>query len=81
VPSKELPPNTDLRRAPLLEAHVEIQIAAGELQAARAAAEELSRIADAFESKALSASAALAFGRVDLADGDHREPAVPWRRP
>jgi tetratricopeptide (TPR) repeat protein len=49
---------------------VEIQIAAGELQAARAAAEELSRIADAFESKALSASAALAFGRVDLADGD-----------
>ena len=37
VPSKERPPSTDLRRAPLLDAQVEIAIAAGNLDAARAA--------------------------------------------
>ena len=31
VPSKEVPPNTELRRAPLLEAQVEIEVAAGNL--------------------------------------------------
>ena len=70
VPSKELPPNTELRRAPLLEAQVEIEVAAGDLELARAAADELSRIAALFESKALVASAALAHGRVGLAEGD-----------
>ena len=70
VPSKELPPNTELRRAPLLEAQVEIEVAAGDLELARAAADELSRIAALFESKALVASAALARGRVGLAEGD-----------
>ena len=38
VPSKELPPNTDLRRAPLLAARVEIEVAAGDLVGARGAA-------------------------------------------
>ena len=70
VPSKEVPPNTELRRAPLLEAQVEIEIAAGNLDAARAAAEELSRIASRFESKALAAAATTARGRVQLAAGD-----------
>ena len=70
VPSKELPPNTELRRAPLLEAQVEIEVAAGDLDLARAAADELARIAALFESKALAASAALARGRVGLAEGD-----------
>src|SRR6185436_13878367 len=37
VPSKELPPNTELRRAPLLEAQVEIAIADGDLDRARSA--------------------------------------------
>jgi tetratricopeptide (TPR) repeat protein len=69
VPSKELPPNTDLRRAPLLEAQVEIEIAAGELERARAAARELERVAGRFGSKALAASATLAYGRVRLAEG------------
>ncbi len=72
VPSKELPPNTELRRAPLLEAQVEIEIAAGEPGRARSAAEELGRIADRFASKALVGSAALAHGRVRLAEGDPR---------
>jgi tetratricopeptide (TPR) repeat protein len=70
VPSKELPPNTELRLAPLLEAQVEIEIAAGNLDLARAAAEHLSRIAVLFESKAFAASAALARGRVAQAEGD-----------
>ena len=69
VPSKELPPNTDLRRAPLLEAQVEIEVAAGDMERARAAAGELEAVADRFESKALAASTALAYGRVRLAEG------------
>jgi tetratricopeptide (TPR) repeat protein len=70
VPSKELPPHTELLRAPLLEAQVEIELAAGNLEVARAAAEDLSRVAALFESKALVASATLARGRVALAAGD-----------
>lgn len=70
VPSKELPPNTDLRRAPLLLAQVEIEIAAGNVDRARSAAEELTRVAAAFESKALAAGAILARGQVRLAAGD-----------
>jgi tetratricopeptide (TPR) repeat protein len=70
VPSKEFPPNTELRRAPLLEAQVEIEVAAGDLDRARSAAEELSRVAALFQSRALSASAALAWGRVRLAEAD-----------
>lgn len=86
VPSKELPPNTDLRRAPLLQAQVEIEIAVGDLARARAAADELEGIARRFESKALLAGAALAQGRVHLAEGApadaarHLEEAVGlWR--
>ncbi|MGH2821666.1 MAG: transcriptional regulator [Thermoleophilaceae bacterium] len=70
VPSKEQPPDTDLRRAPLLEAQVEIEIAAGDADRARSAAEELERVAVRFQSKALVAGATLARGRVRLADGD-----------
>ncbi len=70
VPSKELPPNTSLRRAPLLEAQVEIEIAAGNIDSARSAADELTVVAARFQSKALAASAALAHGRVHLAQGD-----------
>jgi tetratricopeptide (TPR) repeat protein len=70
APSKERPPNTHLQRAPLLEAQVEIEIAAGDLDRARSAADELQLVAARFESKALVASAALARGRVRLADGD-----------
>lgn len=70
VPSKELPPNTELRRAPLLEAQVEIEVAAGDFDRAHVAAEELSRVAAQFESRALSASAAVASGRVRLATRD-----------
>jgi tetratricopeptide (TPR) repeat protein len=70
VPSKERPPNTDLQRAPLLEAQVEIEIAAGDIGRAQSAADELELIAARFQSKALVASAVLARGRVRLAEGD-----------
>ena len=70
VPSKELPPNTALRRAPLLEAQVEIEIAAGDIDRARSAAAELTIVAARFQSKALAAGAALAHGRVHLATGN-----------
>ena len=73
VPSKELPPDTDLQRAPVLEAQVEIEIAAGDLDRARAAADELERVAARFQSKALVAGATLARGRVRLADGHTAE--------
>ena len=73
VPSKELPPNTELRRAPLLDAQVEIEIAAGNLDVAGEAAGELRGIADRFQSHALAASATLAEGRIRLAEGDAPE--------
>ena len=70
VPFKERPPDTDLQRAPLLEAQVEIEIAAGDIARARSAADELTRVAARFESKALVAGATHAHGRVRLAEGD-----------
>src|SRR4051794_6430427 len=70
VPSKELPPDTDLQRAPLLDAQVEIEVAGGDLERARAAADDLERVATRFQSKALVAGATLARGRVRLAEGD-----------
>jgi hypothetical protein len=59
-----------LQRAPLLEAQVEIELTAGELERARRAADELEQVARRFQSKALLAGAALARGRVKLAEGD-----------
>ena len=70
VPSKERPPYGGLRRAPLLDAQVEIAIAVGDLPTARSAADELQEIGDTFASRALHAIAELAQGRVALAQGD-----------
>jgi hypothetical protein len=70
VPFKERPPNTGLQRAPLLEAQVEIEIAAGDIGRARSATDELELVAVRFESTALVAGAAVARGRVLLADGE-----------
>lgn len=68
VPSKELPPTTELRRAPLLSAKVEIAVQAGDLDLARGAADELSQIAVMYKSKAFLANAATARGQVALAE-------------
>ncbi|MGH3363549.1 MAG: hypothetical protein ACRDOW_02380 [Nocardioidaceae bacterium] len=68
VPSKELPPTTGLRLAPLLEAQAEIAFAAGDLDRARWAVGELDQVAGSFESKALRATALLSRGRLRLAE-------------
>ena len=70
VPSKERPPFGALRRAPLLEAQVEIALAAGAPETAGRAAGELTEISGAFHSAALIAAAALARARVALSAGD-----------
>ena len=70
APSKERPPHTGLRRAPLLEAQVQISLAAADPGTARSAAGELRDIARQFHSLALTASAALAQARVALAEHD-----------
>ena len=64
---------TDRRtRSRLLPAFVEIMLAAGDLPAARAAADDLSAIAAVFDSPFLRAASAHALGAVLLAEGDAR---------
>ena len=72
VPSKELPPNTPLRRAPLLAAQVEIELALGNLPRAQDASSELAGVAATFGSKPLLAAASAARAQVSLAEGDAR---------
>src|SRR5206468_4167299 len=59
-----------LGRARLLPAAAEILLAAGDLGAARAAADELAGIADDYRTPALLAVAGQARGAVMLAEGD-----------
>jgi tetratricopeptide (TPR) repeat protein len=70
IPSKELPPNYELRRAPLLDAKVEIAIAAGAAGDAEQACDELEAIVSRFGGPALEGVASAARGRVLLAAGD-----------
>ncbi len=69
VPSKELPPDTALRRAPLLAAQVQVSVAMARPEVARSAARELTQVAEAYTSPALEADAAFAAGTVDLVEG------------
>jgi DNA-binding CsgD family transcriptional regulator len=62
-----------LKRAALLPALVEIALAAGEVQEARAACLELSELAQQFQSAMLDAIVAHAQGAVALAEGDAPE--------
>lgn len=59
-------------RANVLAACVEIMLAAGEVEVARTAADDLSRIADELDKPLLQALAARAAGAVLLAEGDAR---------
>ena len=59
-----------LKRAALLPAHVEIAVAAGELNDARAACAELHSLAARYESRMLTAMVAHADGATALAEGD-----------
>jgi DNA-binding CsgD family transcriptional regulator len=68
-----------LQRAQLLPAVVEIHLAAGDTEGARAAAQELSTCAAALGSAFLSAVASRALGCIALADG-HAAEALPLLR-
>jgi DNA-binding CsgD family transcriptional regulator len=67
-------------RIRLLPAAVEIMLAAGELDDARAACEELERLGAGFPSVLLAALVAQARGAVDLASGDARAALGALRR-
>jgi DNA-binding NarL/FixJ family response regulator len=62
-----------LQRAGVLPAYAEIMLAAGDVQSARTACDELAQIAASSERPMLAAMAAHVRGAVDLADGDARE--------
>jgi class 3 adenylate cyclase len=70
APSREMPPNNELRMVPLLAAQSEIALATGDLDRALWAADELHRIAGLFETKAVRAVAATVRGTVELSRGD-----------
>ena len=59
-----------LKRAALLPAYVEVMLAVGEIDGARAASTELEKLAERQGSDALDAMSAHARGAVDLAGGD-----------
>lgn len=67
-------------RSRLLPAHVEIMLAVGDVQAARAAADELEEIAAELNAPFLHAVAAHAQGAVSLAEGDARAALAELRR-
>jgi DNA-binding CsgD family transcriptional regulator len=69
-----------LKRAPLLPAHVEIMLAAGDLEEARRASAELAELSGIFESEVVTAMSAHAAGAVALAEGDARAALPPLRR-
>ena len=64
----------------MLAAAVEILLAAGDLEHARAAATELSTIAAAIGASLLNAASAHATGAVFLAEGDVAGAAAPFRQ-
>jgi ATP/maltotriose-dependent transcriptional regulator MalT len=69
-----------LRRANLLPAHVEIMLAAGEVEEARAGCRELEEIVAGYESAMLAALVAHARGAWELAAGDARSALVSLRQ-
>jgi ATP/maltotriose-dependent transcriptional regulator MalT len=69
-----------LRRARLLPAYLEITLAAGDVEEARHACEELQSLAEAFDTHVLRAAAAQAEGALALDRGDARSAIGPLRR-
>lgn len=72
-PSWEAPLNTRLGRALLLPVQVEVALAAGDVDRAHAAADELARLAEDYPTVAMQAAATESRGRVQLAGGEARE--------
>ncbi len=71
---------TPLDRAKLLPAQAEVAVAGGNSEGARAAASELTSIANAYPSPALAARAAFASGLADLTEGQPARAATNLRR-
>jgi class 3 adenylate cyclase len=71
-PSWGSTPDSDLTRTLLLPALVEIAIAAGDRERARAAVDELRALAERFDAPAVRARAATAAGQLAMLEGDHR---------
>ncbi len=69
-PSWSAPSDSDLYRLTLLPTQIEIALAADDLATARAAADELTRLAGRFDTLAGRATAAIGRGTVSLAEGD-----------
>jgi DNA-binding NarL/FixJ family response regulator len=69
-----------MRRTRLLPAHVEVMLAAGDLDEARRASAELDAVAAQLELEVVEAMAAHARGAVRLAEGDPRSALEPLRR-
>jgi class 3 adenylate cyclase len=69
MPSWRAPPGSPLHRLPLLRAQVEIAIAAGDVPTARAAADGLREVVDAFPSAISRATSMTATGAVELGEG------------
>jgi class 3 adenylate cyclase len=69
-----------LTRARLLPAQVEVAIAAGDLDTARSAADELEQICEVYRSPALAATALIAKGAVQLVEGSAEEALRTLRR-
>jgi DNA-binding CsgD family transcriptional regulator len=69
-----------IARLRFLPAHVEIMVAAGDLDAARAASQELQDIAAGMDTDVLGAIAAHAQGSVELAQGNAQAVLEPARR-
>lgn len=67
-------------RPPLLAAYVEIELAVGDVPAARAACDELAEAARTLGSPMLTAVSDRAIGTVVLSDGDARAALAPLRR-
>jgi class 3 adenylate cyclase len=82
-PSREsswaMPPDSELSRANLLPARVEIAVAAGDLATAGAAADEMAALAAKFGSAAFRAASARASAEVRLAEGEAESSVTAWR--
>ena len=80
VVASSAPRATALPRLRFLPAHVEIMLAAGDLEAARAASQELQETAASLGTDVLTAIAAHARGSVELAQGNPQAALEPARR-
>lgn len=72
LPAWRATPDSGLHRIPLLDARVEIALAANEIEIAKTAAEELEALGARYGNASAEAVAAAARGATAAAEGDHR---------